>query len=202
MNHTSHHHPHGHQSSPRQGLNLLLNPLYSRLIKQIVLKPGERLLDVGCGSGHLLELLHKKHPESPLVGLDVDAERLKTAQKKLPQFPFHSSSATHIPEPEASFDVVTSTLMFHHLDTEQKKQMLQEVYRVLKPGGRFYLFDFSKPNRWYGKWFAQLFREMPNREEALEGKYKAYLEAAGFTSIESAYRAYGTLELWIGRRPK
>lgn len=188
---------HYHALTPFYGhfMTVFFKRHYSKLAQLIQLKPGERLLDVGCGPGNLLQLIQKKHPKNKLVGLDVDPDSLKIAQKNLPQTTFHESSAIKIPEPDASFNVVTSTLMFHHLKTDEKKQMLKEVYRVLKPGGQFYLFDFCKPTSWFGRFFVKLFREVENMDEALEGKYKVYLQEAGFTSLQSGYRAYGVIEL-------
>jgi ubiquinone/menaquinone biosynthesis C-methylase UbiE len=53
--------------------------------------------------------------------------------------------AEHLPFPTSSFDLVMSTLVFHHLPTEIKQQAMQEIYRVLTPGGRFLLADLGKP---------------------------------------------------------
>jgi ubiquinone/menaquinone biosynthesis C-methylase UbiE len=175
---------------------------YQKIVDMIQLQPGETLIDIGCGPGQILKLIHQKYPDNELIGLDVDPEILKIARKNLPSdVKLIESSAMSIPIKDASVDVAISTVMIHHLSTKGKIKMIQEAYRILKPGGRFYLFDFRKPYNWIGRAFVLLFRKVENMDDALDGKYPIWLKEAGFENIQAPYKTHGMLELITSTKP-
>ena len=177
-------------------MRIFFGTIFRKITKYIQLKSEETLLDIGCGPGNLLGILHGKHPNSKLIGLDVDPKILKIARNKLSdRIEFIESSATKLPFPDNSLDVVTSTLMIHHLKSYEKDQMIKEIYRILKPGGRFYLFDFSKPTNLFGKIFVKLFKNFEHMNDALEGRYTKWMKESGFKKIEYIYNAYGMISL-------
>lgn len=112
------------------------------------LEPGQRVLDVGCGTGSLLIACKARHPDVEAVGLDPDPKALARARRKAARagvaVEFERGFADELPFDDASFDRVFSSLMLHHLDPGDKPTMLAEVRRVLAPGGRLELVDFAR----------------------------------------------------------
>ncbi len=104
-------------------------------------KPGA-ILDVGCGTGKLLRLAGTRFPGARLVGVDAANEMVKYAQMSNPSgtIQFKQALAEALPFPDASFDLVLSTMTFHHWPDQS--QGIAEVARVLTPRGRWLLADF------------------------------------------------------------
>lgn len=169
---------------------------FRKIAKLINLKPKEKLLDVGCGDGNLLKILQGEYPKNKLTGLDIDSKILKIARKKLPKnIELIKSSAAKLPFPDHSVDVVTSTFMIHHLETQDKEKMIREIFRILKPNGRFYLLDFGPPTNLFGKIITTLFRKAEHLDDALEDRYRKFTREAGFQKIHTIFRSHGMLEL-------
>lgn len=96
-------------------------------------------LDVGCGTGYLIDMLSKKK-SADYNGLDLSPEMIKTAGKKLGgTAKLTVGSADKLPYPDESFDVVTCIQSFHHYPYPEKA--MKEAFRVLRPGGRYILSD-------------------------------------------------------------
>ncbi len=100
------------------------------------------ILDVGCGTGKLLKSAEARFPGAKLVGVDAAIEMVKYAQTSNPAgtIQFQRATAEELPFPNASFDLVFSTMTFHHWSNQTKG--IAEVARVLTPGGRWLLADF------------------------------------------------------------
>jgi ubiquinone/menaquinone biosynthesis C-methylase UbiE len=118
------------------------------LLEQAAVRPGHRVLDIGCGTGSLLALIKRKHPNVEVVGLDPDPRALARAKRKGQRsslsFQLDQGFADQLPYPDSVFDRVFSSFMFHHLEDADKATTLREVHRVLKPGARLHLMDFVK----------------------------------------------------------
>ena len=119
------------------------------LIDQAALAPGLDVLDVGCGTGTLVLQIRKFIPSVVTVGLDPDPKALARARRKAEResaiVRFDQGFADALPYPDASFDRVFSSMMFHHLEAADKEKMLREARRVLRPGGSLHLMDFAGP---------------------------------------------------------
>jgi len=106
-----------------------------------------RMLDIGCGTGTLTLEFKLQHPHVEVVGLDPDIKALEIARLKASSFSaiinFDDGFSHELPYLDSSFDLVFSTLMLHHLTTEQKQKTLCEVRRVLNTNGSLYLLDFE-----------------------------------------------------------
>ena len=99
----------------------------------------ERLLDVGCGTGFLIELLASQR-RAAYEGLDLSDEMLKVARgKAIPDANFTQGSSDRLPYADGSFDIVTCSQSFHHYPNRQKA--MAEAKRVLRPGGLYILSD-------------------------------------------------------------
>jgi ubiquinone/menaquinone biosynthesis C-methylase UbiE len=117
------------------------------LVEQAALQPTHRVLEVGCGTGTLLMLIKQLHPGVDVVGLDPDPRALARAKRKAATasaaITLDRGFSDVLPYPDASFDAVFSSFMFHHLEgADEKLKTLREIRRVLKPGGRLHLVDF------------------------------------------------------------
>ncbi len=117
------------------------------MIDEARIQPGQRVLDIGCGTGSLVVQLLKLHPEADVTGLDPDPKALARAKRKADRAgvspTLEVGFSDDLPYPDASFDFVFSSFMFHHLTPQEQQATLAEVRRVLKPGGSFQLVDFG-----------------------------------------------------------
>ncbi len=157
-----------------------------RIVALVNPQPGQKILDVGCGPGNLIVELKRRQPAAEITGLDVDPEILNIARRKLHRHGVTAdlieASATQIPLP-GPYDIITSTLMLHHLNAEQKVAMLREVYRLLKPGGKFFLYDFAPPKGRFEKLLAGIYRHFEDIEAGIAGQYPEILKQAGFRNL-------------------
>jgi ubiquinone/menaquinone biosynthesis C-methylase UbiE len=119
------------------------------LLDQAGLQLHHRVLDVGCGTGTLAVLIKRLYPTVDVVGLDPDPKALARAQRKAGRagvsIRFDRGFSDALGYPDAAFDRVFSSMMFHHLDKADKDTTLGEIRRVLKPGGRLEFLDFAGP---------------------------------------------------------
>ncbi len=156
--------------------------------REAALAPGERVLDLGCGTGTLLAQLAAAQPQAQLTGVDPDPAVLKRAARRLAGTPrpvrLLRAGAQALPLPEDSIDVVVSTLVFHHLPDAVKDAAVGEVRRVLTSRGRFLLVDFGPPQDGLTGALVRLgslFDGRANMRAQLAGELPALLARHGFT---------------------
>ena len=119
------------------------------LLAQARIQPGQRVLDLGCGTATLTIALKQISPDALVVGLDGDAAildlALSKAQRSGVAVGFNRGLSYALPYASVSFDRVVSSLFFHHLTPADKRSTFAEIERVLKPGGQLHLADWGPP---------------------------------------------------------
>lgn len=130
--------------------------LRKKTINLACIQPGDAVLDVGCGTGTLaMEVARRVGRAGHVTGIDPGTQQIararsKAARRNLP-IEFQSGVIEQLPFPDQTFDVVLSTLMMHHLPAPLKRQGLAEIARVLKPGGRLVIADFTHKQERQGR---------------------------------------------------
>ena len=122
---------------------------YQRIVSLAGVRPGDSVLDVGCSSGYLArKLAAAAGQEGHVTGVDPAQAAITYAQRRAAgAMTFTVGVAQDLPLPDASFDVVTSTLAIHHIPARKREVAFGEMYRVTKPGGRMLAADFDPTRR-------------------------------------------------------
>jgi len=104
-------------------------------------------LDFGCGDGNSAIHFTNYFPNSKYSGIDISSESIQIAKLKSSiKLNFQSFDGINIPFEDNSFDVIFTACVFHHIDFKLHQNLFKEIYRVLKPGGKFYIFEHNPWN--------------------------------------------------------
>lgn len=160
-----------------------------KVLHSINIKDSDTLIDVGCGTGVLIEIVKKEHPNLKIIGFDPDVNALRIAKRRLSkaglQAEIIETFAENLPLPDSSIDIAFSTLVFHHLPKEIKQKAIAEIYRVLKPQGKIVIADFGPAASGFLARLLHLFENIEYLEDNLKGLIPIYLEQAGFAEIKT-----------------
>jgi len=109
------------------------------------IRPGEKVLDVGCGTGDQAIYFAKKG--AVVTGIDINQEMISCALKKKGRFNIHfqGGDATNLPFLEPVFDVAVISLVLHEIENKDRDRVISEMKRVVKKGGRLIFVDFNCP---------------------------------------------------------
>jgi len=180
-----------------------------QLVKQANIQPGQQVLDLGCGTGTLTILVKQAYPAADVMGLDGDLNVLALARTKAEKagvpLALHAGMAFQLPYANHTFDRVLTSLVLHHLITENKQLALYEVARVLKPGGVFYVLDFGKPHNPLAYLISLVLRHFEEVADNIQGLLPVMFEQAGFVSVEAVMHfmtVAGTLTLYKAQKPR
>lgn len=107
----------------------------------------QKLLDLGCGDGATETYISIQFPSFSVTGIDISNESIAIANKKeIPGCRFLWFDGVSIPFPENTFHIVFIAGVLHHVPVSQQQNLVNEVARVLQPGGRLYLFEHNPYN--------------------------------------------------------
>jgi ubiquinone/menaquinone biosynthesis C-methylase UbiE len=171
-------------------------------LRDLTIQPETKVLDLCCGSGQATEILvqHSKH----VTGLDASPLSIARAKRNVPQAEYVEAFAEAMPFSDRNFDLVLTNTAMHEMQPEQLKQICQEVFRVLQPGGTFVIVDFHAPSNWFF-WagiavFFQLF-ETETAWQFIRTDLKALLTEVGFQDDCDRLYAGDSLQVLQVRKP-
>ncbi len=116
----------------------LSNRFYKLLLRQVQLYPGATVLDVGCGTGTILENLNRINQING-YGIDVEENMIDEAKLKCPQMNISVSDCTKTLFDDNKFDIITACMAYHHFS--DKKGFAKEASRIIRRGGHLYITD-------------------------------------------------------------
>ena len=156
------------------------------VLDQAAIQTGHSVLDIGCGTGALVTLIKRLHPDVDVVGLDPDPKALTRARRKAERMAapiqLDQGFSDELPYPDASFDRVFSSFMLHHLQAGEKEKTMREVRRVLKPGGSLHLLDFGGPELGQNGSLARLFHSSHSLRDNSDSRIIALMSQAGLAN--------------------
>ncbi|MCI0399668.1 MAG: methyltransferase domain-containing protein [Chloroflexi bacterium] len=212
-------HAHSHEKLQTEGATINWPSLYDFLVKSLLagreqklrqaivdlahIQPGEKVLDVGCGTGTLaITARLKSGPTVEIVGRDASPEMIARARQKAAkaglEIDFQPGLVEAMEFPGDTFDVVLSSFMVHHLPGDLKSKAFAEIYRVLKSGGRLLVVDFEPPQQGLNKMiFLLLLSEMMAIDNS---KLPPLLSEAGFTSLKMGTVGNSWATFVLGRK--
>ena len=177
------------------------------LIAQAQIASGQRVLDLGAGTGTLTVMIKQACPGADVVGLDGDPRVLTIARGKATAagvaIRFDQRLATALPYDAGAFDRVLSSLMLHHLNSEDKQRALREAWRVLRPSGELHVLDFGPPQNALAWLISLAFRRLERTADNIAGRLPGMFRQAGFTAVAQTAQhitIIGTLTLYRGRK--
>jgi ubiquinone/menaquinone biosynthesis C-methylase UbiE len=154
------------------------------------------ILDLCCGSGQTTEFLVKISQK--VTGLDASPKSLQRARENVPSASYIEAFAEEMPFADNLFDVVHTSVALHEMESQQLRKIINEVYRVLKPGGVFTLVDFHAPTNplfWPGVSVFLLLFETETAWQLLKTDLAELLTEAGFEVNEPTLYAGGSLQV-------
>jgi demethylmenaquinone methyltransferase/2-methoxy-6-polyprenyl-1,4-benzoquinol methylase/phosphoethanolamine N-methyltransferase len=203
-----HSHSHSHKESPAQTEGRLVSwaPFYDVLINLMTfgrmrqlrqmtvdyaqVRLGESVLDIGCGTGAVIIPAKMKAGNKGIaVGIDPDPDMISIARQKATkaglEIDFRIGVIESLPFADNTFDVVTSSLMMHHLSDKLRIKGLAEIWRTLKPGGRIMIADMMRPSgSHFKKFFTSVILHHGHIVEFGIQDMPNLLKDAGFEDVE------------------
>ncbi|MEA5621248.1 class I SAM-dependent methyltransferase [Cronbergia sp. UHCC 0137] len=165
-------------------------------LQDLILHPDSQILDLCCGSGQATEYLIKLSPH--VTGLDASPLSLERSRCNLPNATYIQAFAENMPFNDHQFDIVHTSAALHEMQPQQLRKIIDEVYRVLKPGGVFTLVDFHPPTNslfWPGlSLFFWLF-ETETAWEFIKTDLPGLLRVKGFEVTKPSLYAGGSLQV-------
>ena len=174
----------------RRGLWVINTP-YRRILRAAGITAHDRVLDLGCGIGNILIALAEGIDfTNPPVGVDVSPDLIRIGEQEVAKAGLQDrigleiAPATRLPFEDGAFDVVLTSHVLKHLDDEALLTSFREVARVLRPGGRFLLWEFEKrPRSALLFWSARLSGLPPPFQLRTQPEFSQALRLTGFQRV-------------------
>lgn len=165
-------------------------------LQGLIIDSDTQILDLCCGSGQTTQFLLKISQN--VTGLDASPKSLQRARQNVPLASYVEAFAEEMPFADNLFDVVHTSVALHEMQPQQLRKIINEVYRVLKPGGVFTLVDFHTPTNpifWSGVSVFLLLFETETAWELLKTDLAKLLAETGFKASEQTLYAGGSLQV-------
>lgn len=179
-----------------------------KTLPYLALKPGQDILDVGCGTGSLTLLIAARMGVGTVTGIDAAPRMIAIAQKKAATQGSVARFAVGIAEAldfaEARFDTVVNSMFAHHVNHDLKERAFAEMYRVLKPGGLLVTADIDRPSTGLAAaigWLSRYLLLQPELEDNLRGRLPDLIRGAGFTQVVRHEQVYGLVSFFTSFKP-
>jgi ubiquinone/menaquinone biosynthesis C-methylase UbiE len=160
-----------------------------QLIAAIDCQP-RRILDLGCGTGSATLMLKQAFPQAVVIGLDLSPYMLIVAEYKAQlaglNINWIHGLAEATPFKEADFDLVIVSFLLHETPVEISQLILQECFRILKPGGELIILDGNQKRLRHAKWLIDIFQEPYSKVYAAES-VNTWMGEAGFESVKTEH---------------
>lgn len=148
----------------------------------------QRILDLGCGTGSTTLMLKQAFPQAQVMGLDLSPYMLVMAEHKAKaaglMIQWRHGNAEETGLPDASFDLVTASLLFHETPPAVAKTILRESFRLLMPGGQLLILDGNQKTLRQVDWLTEVFEEPYIKDYATQS-VEAGMGAAGFEAVQT-----------------
>jgi ubiquinone/menaquinone biosynthesis C-methylase UbiE len=168
--------------------------VYERLTSLSGARPGDDVVDVGCGTGYLTRIMAGAvAPGGSAVGVDASSDMIAYARRitRLSNCGFSEGTAEALDAADGSQDVVVTSLMIHHLPEAMRAHAIREMYRVLRPGGRVLIAEFRSPTSRIGRLLAAPHMSPAMRNNPVH-RLEPMVREAGFEQLRS-----GDVRPWI-----
>lgn len=168
----------------------------ARLLRQVDPQPGDRILDVGCGTGSFALVLKQAAPEAHIVGLDPDDEALAVAEAKraaagLDVTFVHGFMTDETVKPHRPFNKIVSSLVLHQTPLKEKQRIISVIRHLLPPAGEFHLCDYGEQRglmRLAFRLTVQALDGVADTQPQADGALPDLLRAGGFRQFEQTGR--------------
>jgi tRNA (cmo5U34)-methyltransferase len=184
--------------------------IHDTLVALLALRPPQRFLDLGAGTGYTIARVLDAFPDATATGLDVSPEMLGRARQRLERHGERvtiRSSDIARPEIDGSYDAIVSVLAVHHLWADEKRHLFSRIWEHIEPGGIFVIADYFRPalDR-----LSELYNlpPQPDPHQAehdhpdTAAEHLAWLIASGFGAVDVVwkYDDVGVLVAWKAER--
>lgn len=181
-------------------------PPITRFVREVGGAERVRLLDVACGTGRTLHQLAVAHPTMRLTGIDLSPAYVRLARRRLDhvaELTLAVENAEAMPWSDASFDILTSVYLFHELPSNARRNVVREMFRVVRPGGLVVIEDSAQlsDSAEIGTALREFPREFhePFYAKYLEDDLAALLAEAGF--VVETTESHLVAKVVVARRP-
>jgi len=184
--------------------------IHDTLLALLALRPPQRFLDLGAGTGYTLRRVLDAFPATRAIGLDVSTEMLDRARQRLAGLEDRVALRTSDiarPAIDGEHDAIVSILAVHHLYPDEKRHLFSRIWEHIQPGGVFLLADYFRPamdrlSELYDLPTAPDPHEIEHDHPDTAAEHLAWLTAAGFAAVDVVwkYDDVGVLVAWREER--